>query len=546
MLGYTREEILRLSITDVVALQDVPRVAAERDRMLGGHTVLSEWTFRRKDGTCFLGEVSGKQLPDGRLQGILRDVSERKQAEETMRRNEERFRVALKDSPITVFNQDRDLRYSWIYNPQTYWQQDAIGKTDAGIIGAKKAASLTELKGRVLKTGVALRQEVVIPHNGQSYAFDITVEPLFDVAGKVVGITGASVDIAQLREMTDRLQDARDRLAQEKSYLEGEIQKELGFEEIIGRSPALLEVLKNVRVVAPTDSTVLLLGETGTGKELLARSVHSLSARRDKTFIKLNCAAVPVGLLESELFGHEKGAFTSAFNQKIGRIELADKGTLFLDEIGELPLELQPKLLRLLQDREFERLGGVRTLHVDVRIISATNRDLHQDIANKKFREDLFYRLNVFPIDLPSLRQRRTDIPILVHHFVSKHSARMGKHIDTIPDETMKVLQNWNWPGNIRELENMVERMVILSKSRVLAAPPVELNAPQEISEDNLTEMEREHVIRVLRETHGVLSGTDGAATRLGIKRTTLQSMLKRLGIELRDFRRGSGTFGPS
>jgi transcriptional regulator with GAF, ATPase, and Fis domain len=354
------------------------------------------------------------------------------------------------------------------------------------------------------------------------------------------------VDIAQLREMTDRLQDARDRLAQEKSYLEGEIQKELGFEEIIGRSPALLEVLKNVRVVAPTDSTVLLLGETGTGKELLARSVHSLSARRDKTFIKLNCAAVPLGLLESELFGHEKGAFTSAFNQKIGRIELADKGTLFLDEIGELPLELQPKLLRVLQDREFERLGGVRTLHVDVRIISATNRDLHQDIANKKFREDLFYRLNVFPIDLPSLRQRRTDIPILVHHFVSKHSARMGKHIDTIPDETMKVLQNWNWPGNIRELENMVERMVILSKSRVLAAPPVELNAPQEISEDNLTEMEREHVIRVLRETHGVLSGTDGAATRLGIKRTTLQSMLKRLGIELRDFRRGSGTFGPS
>jgi transcriptional regulator with GAF, ATPase, and Fis domain len=250
------------------------------------------------------------------------------------------------------------LRYTWIYNPQTYWQHDAIGKTDAEIVGAKKAASLTELKQRVLKTGVALRQEVVIPHNGQSYAFDITVEPLFDVAGKVVGITGASVDIAQLREMTDRLQDARDRLAQEKSYLEGEIQKELGFEEIIGRSPALLEVLKNVRVVAPTDSTVLLLGETGTGKELLARSVHSLSARRDKTFIKLNCAAVPLGLLESELFGHEKGAFTSAFNQKIGRIELADKGTLFLDEIGELPLELQPKLLRVLQDREFERLGG--------------------------------------------------------------------------------------------------------------------------------------------------------------------------------------------
>ncbi len=222
--------------------------------------------------------------------------------------------------------------------------------------------------------------------------------------------------------------------------------------------------LKKARVVAPTDSTCLLLGETGTGKELVARAVHALSSRHAKTFIKLNCAAVPSGLLESELFGHEKGAFTGAVSQKVGRIELADKGTLFLDEIGELPLELQPKLLRVLQDREFERLGGVHTLHVDVRIISATNRDLQQDIADKKFREDLFYRLNVFPIQLPALRERRADIPILVHHFVRKHSGRMGKHIETIPDETMEVLQNWIWPGNIRELENMIERMVIMTK----------------------------------------------------------------------------------
>jgi transcriptional regulator with GAF, ATPase, and Fis domain len=294
-------------------------------------------------------------------------------------------------------------------------------------------------------------------------------------------------------------------------------------------------------VVAPTDSTVLLLGETGTGKELVARSVHSLSSRRGKTFVKLNCAAVPAGLLESELFGHEKGVFTGAVNQKVGRIELADKGTLFLDEIEELPIELQPKLLRVLQDREFERLGGVHTLHVDVRIISATNRDLRQDIAAKKFREDLFYRLNVFPIDLPSLRQRRCDIPTLVHHFVRKHAARMGKHIDIVPDETMTVLQNWNWPGNIRELENMIERMVILNNGRTLAAPPVELDALQEVTDDNLTEMEREHIVRVLRETNGVRSGTDGAASRLGIKRT----MLKRFGIELQDFRGVNGTFGP-
>jgi formate hydrogenlyase transcriptional activator len=232
--------------------------------------------------------------------------------------------------------------------------------------------------------------------------------------------------------------------------------------------------------------------------------------------------------------------------RKIGRIELADKGTLLLDEIGELPLELQPKLLRVLQDREFERRGGVRTLHVDVRIISATNRDLHQDVADKKFREDSFYRLNVFPIELPALRQRRSDIPILVHHFVRKHSGRMSKHSDMAPAETMTALQNWDWPGNIRELENMIERMVILSKSRVLAAPPVELDAQQEVGEDNLMEMEREHIVRVLQETNGVLSGADGAASRLGMKRTTLQSMLKRLGIELDDYRTGKGVYGPS
>jgi len=303
-------------------------------------------------------------------------------------------------------------------------------------------------------------------------------------------------------------------------------------------------VMAKTRVVAPTDSTVLLLGETGTGKELIARSVHALSTRRDKTFVKLNCAAVPSGLLESELFGHEKGAFTSAVTQKVGRIELADKGTLFLDEIGELPLELQPKLLRVLQDREFERLGGVHTLRVDVRIIAATNRDLQQDLFDKRFREDLFYRLNVFPIELPPLRQRRDDIPMLVQYFMRKHAARMGKAIEIIPDETMHILRHWNWPGNIRELENMIERMVILSKGIVLAAPPAELSVPQELVQDDLSDMEREHIIRVLRDTNGVLSGIDGAASRLGLKRTTLQSMLKRFGIEAQEYRRVTGTFG--
>ena len=543
MLGYAREELLQLSICDIVTKDEIARIPSEVARFAGGATASSDWKFLRKDGSVFPGEVCGKQLPDGRLQGIVRDVTERKQAEEEMRRSEERFRVALKDSPITVFNQDRDLRYTWIYNPQIYWQHEVMGKTDDELLGPARAAALTTLKQRVLKTGISQQQDVTIPHNGRSYAFDMSIEPLFDAEGNTVGVTGSCIDIARLREIADRLQDATDRLAQEKSYLESEIQTELGFKEIIGQSPALREVLKKARVVAPTDSTVLVLGETGTGKELVARSVHSLSARHDQTFVKLNCAAVPSGLLESELFGHERGAFTGAVNQKVGRIELADKGTLFLDEIGELPLELQPKLLRVLQDREFERLGGVQTKRVDVRIIAATNRDLRQDIADKKFREDLFYRLNVFPIELPPLRERREDIAMLVQHFVHKHAARMGRQIIKIPDETMRILKSCNWPGNIRELENMIERMVILSKGPVLAAPPAELEG-WESSEDNLTDMEREHIIRVLRETNGVLSGTTGAASRLGVKRTTLQSMLKRFGIEPQEFRRSTGTFG--
>jgi len=507
----------------------------------------ASWT--KRNGTAIFVRETAKAIrnTEGEIayyEGTVEDITEHKRAEEALRQSEERFRVALKDSPITVFNQDRELRYTWVYNPRLYLHQEVVGKTDDEIIGSEKAARLVELKRRVLETGKAARGELQIPHNGRNYSFDLTVEPLFDAQQNIVGITGASMDIARLRELADSLQKAKDRLVQEKRYLESEIRAELGFENIIGQSPALREVLKDARVVAPTDSTVLLLGETGTGKELVARAIHSLSARQDKNFIKLNCAAVPTGLLESELFGHEKGAFTSAVNQKIGRLELADKGTLFLDEIGELPLELQPKLLRVLQDREFERLGGVRTLRVDVRVISATNRDLRKDVAEKRFREDLFYRLNVFPILMPALRERRPDIPALVHHFVQKYAARMGKRIDIVPDETMSVLENWSWPGNIRELENMIERMVILTKGEVLAAPPVELDAPQELSRDDLKEMGREHIIRILHETNGVLSGEDGAASRLGIKRTTLQSMLKRFGIEPEEFRHGTGTFG--
>ncbi len=556
MYGFaSAQEMIGKRMADMLVPDDAGNLEMMREYVGDGFRVLEHPSYevdRQGDTKVFLNSMIGV-VENGKLMrtwGIQRDVTKRVKAEEAQRRaerglveSEERFRVAIQNSPITVFCQDRDLRYTWIYNPHLLVPQAIIGKTDDEIIGADRARPLNEIKRRVLETGTGVREEVVIPHNGKSYSFDVTLEPLRDAAGSVAGITGASMDIARLRELADSLQKAKDRLVQEKRYLESEIQAELGFENIIGQSPALREVLKDARVVAPTDSTVLLLGETGTGKELVARAIHSLSARQDKNFIKLNCAAVPTGLLESELFGHEKGAFTSAVNQKIGRLELADKGTLFLDEIGELPLELQPKLLRVLQDREFERLGGVRTLRIDVRVISATNRDLRKHVAERKFREDLFYRLNVFPISMPALRERRSDIPALVHHFVEKYAARMGKRIDIVPDETMSVLENWSWPGNIRELENMIERMVILTQGETLAAPPMELDAPQELSRDDLKEMGREHIIRILHETNGVLSGEDGAASRLGIKRTTLQSMLKRFGIDPQEFR-ATGTFG--
>jgi formate hydrogenlyase transcriptional activator len=548
ILGYEVDELLKIPMRDLIVPEGREIFDAYLERLrTTGAPEKGLLCVTTKSGEVRAWEYSNTLRTEGVdkpiVRGMAHDITERRRAELALQQSEERFTVALKNSPITVFNQDCDLRYTWIYNASLCWQNDVIGKSDEELMGSKKAARLKELKRRVLDSRAGLREEVVIPHNGKTYAFDLTIEPLFDTNRKVIGITGALMDIARLHELADSLRDAKERLVQEKSYLESEIQAELGFEEVIGQSPALREVLKKARVVAPIDSTVLLLGESGTGKELVARAVHALSSRHERNFIKLNCAAVPSGLLESELFGHERGAFTGALNQKIGRVELADKGTLFLDEIGELPLELQPKLLRLVQDREFERLGGTNTLRVDVRIIAATNRDLQKDVAVRKFREDLFYRLNVFPIQLPPLRERRVDIPSLVHHFVRKHAARMGKHIEIIPAETVTALQNQSWPGNVRELENMIERMVILTKGHVLAAPPEGPDAPQEIADDDLTEMERQHITRVLRETNGVLAGPEGAATRLGIKRTTLQSMLKRFNIDLEEFRQANETF---
>jgi formate hydrogenlyase transcriptional activator len=380
------------------------------------------------------------------------------------------------------------------------------------------------------------------------------VEFLSQVAGPIA----IAIENALAYEEISQL---KDKLAEEKLYLEEQIRSELGFEQIIGNSPALKQVLHLVETVASSDSTVLLLGETGTGKELIARAIHERSRRKDRTFVKLNCAAIPTGLLESELFGHEKGAFTGAIAQKVGRMELADQGTLFLDEVGDIPAEIQPKLLRVLQEREFERLGSTHTRRVNVRLVAATNRNLEQMVSDREFRTDLFYRLNVFPIRIPPLRQRREDIPLLATYFVQKIAKQMEKRIDSVPASVIKGLVAWDWPGNIRELENFIERAVILTRGRSLDAPLSELrklntyepalgSAPRgeeeivRIVKDTISSLspkrelnehekkKRDEIVRALTECKGRVGGPDGAAARLGFHRTTLISRMKKFSID--------------
>lgn len=360
----------------------------------------------------------------------------------------------------------------------------------------------------------------------------------------------------------EEISQLKDKLAQEKLYLEEEIRSEMGFEQIIGNSSALKHVLQLVETAAPSNSTVLLLGETGTGKELIARAIHDRSRRKQRTLVKLNCAAIPTGLLESELFGHEKGAFTGAISSKVGRLELADQGTLFLDEVGDIPLEMQPKLLRALQEREFERLGSSVTRKVNIRLVAATNRDLEDMVASREFRSDLYYRLNVFPIRIPPLRDRREDIPLLVSYFVQKFANEMQKRIETIPAAIMKGLTAWEWPGNIRELENFIERAVLMTRDRSLEAPLTELqrtneegsthteqrlpkhaagertNSPADrrTVDNEYAKKQRDEIVEALTACKGRVGGTDGAAARLRINRTTLLSRMKKFGIYAKQF----------
>jgi len=413
----------------------------------------------------------------------------------------------------------------WIGNSEEFDQVDAEVDPQCAVAGFRNSC-VVPLPGRDRMLGIL----VLGKHEDTAYTRD-EVDFLVQVSSQVAVAVENSLVYGELRKL-------KDSFSEERVYLEDEIRSELNFEEIVGRSVALQRVLRQVEVVAPTDSGVLIQGETGTGKELIARAIHNLSSRRDRAFVKLNCAAIPSGLLESELFGHEKGAFTGAIMRKAGRFEVADKGTLFLDEVGDIPLELQPKLLRVLQEHEFERLGSTRTQQVDVRVIAATHRDLKQMCEEGKFRHDLYYRLHVFPLQVPPLRDRREDIPILVRHYVDKYARRMNRRIETIPSHAMEVFANYSWPGNVRELQNFIERAVILSPGSVLRPPLTELKQSSlPTAKSNLStaeEAERDRVLQAIRASNWVIGGPNGAAARLGMKRTTLAYRIRKLNISVR------------
>jgi PAS domain S-box-containing protein len=542
LFGYSLDELVGVQLWELGPFKDIKECKLAFAELQEHKYLRYECLPLTKDGRSiaveFVSNIYALSPGTQVIQCNIRDITKRKQMEEALRQSEERFRLALKNSRIAVFSQDRDLRYTWSYSSKVRTGED-LERTLDEILETADAASDTEVRRQVLETGIAERAEVQIVYGGRKHYYDVAIDPVLDFAGAVVGLTGVRIDVTELRETTEALRKAKEKLTEEKLYLEQEIDEELGFGEIIGRSKALQAVMKDVRTVAYTDATVLLLGETGTGKELVARALHRTSKRCEAGFIKMNCAAIPSGLLESELFGHEKGAFTSAVDKKIGRLELADKGTLFLDEIGEVPLELQPKLLRVLQDQEFERLGGVKTLKVNFRLIVATNRDLDEAVRHNEFRRDLYYRLNVFPIRIPPLRERREDISLLVEHFVQKFALRMERSITSIPKKTMDALKSWYWPGNVRELENVIERAVILTQGSVLAVPLGEIMAMQEERSkgQTLEAAERDHIVRALRESHGKVGGMSGAAGRLGMKRTTLQSKMKHFGIDPRSGR---------
>jgi PAS domain S-box-containing protein len=553
-LGYTRAELLSMSVRDIDTDASEGMRAEVGKRLRDSGFIMMERIHRRKNGTTFPVEVNLRKVRLDREYDVAlsRNITARKQAENALRESEQRFRAVYERSPVGIALVESRTGRILQVNPK-YCEITGLGEEE---LAGKDVRSITH-PDDVGHTSEQLRQladeelasyemeKRYVRPDGSVRWVKVQAVPMWGEGERGRWHMGLVQDITERKQseeaivaLVEEVSEARKKLAEEKLYLEQEIDAELGFGEIIGKSKALQAVMGQVGKVAASDATVLLLGETGTGKELVARAIHRLSMRSRNSFIKLNCAAIPSGLMESELFGNEKGAFTGAVSKKIGRLELADKGTLFLDEIGEIPLALQPKLLRVLQDQEFERLGGIHTLKVDFRLIAATNRGLADAVRENEFRSDLYYRLNVFPIRLPPLRERREDIRLLVEHFVQKCARRMNKSITSIPKRTVDALMGWEWPGNVRELENFIERSVILTQGSVLVAPLSELKpmtaTKEEVADESLEAAERDHILRALRESHGQIGGPRGAAMRLGLKRTTLQSKLKQLGIDPR------------
>jgi PAS domain S-box-containing protein len=571
LFGYTAEEVLGKNVNSLIVPEESLCESEElRDALKRGERINAETIRQRKDGKRLTVSyvaapvsVEGSRLE---IYGIYRDISERKKSEEKLRRSEAYLAEGQRLSHTGSWARcvrTGDLLWSressriFGIDPETRMTLniflDQVHKEDLNLVQetidrAFREKSDYEFDFRVVRSDGTVRYIHTIGH------------PVTNCAGEVAEFVGTHMDVTEQREARAALERAFEEIKQLKDqlYLENvalreEIDETSMFEEIVGNSAALRQVLAQVETVAATDSTVLIYGETGTGKELIARAIHNLGRRSGQAFVKVNCAAIPMGLLESELFGHEKGAFTGAISQRIGRFELANHGTVFLDEIGEVPLELQPKLLRVLQEREFERLGNSRTMKTDARLIAATNRDLGAMVAENKFRSDLFYRLDVFPIRVPALRERKEDVPVLVRHFVQHFSRQLGKSIDSIPASAMAALTEYNWPGNIRELQNVIERAVIVSTGPVLnvnvadlkpirlpaASTPVEepQNSEAHRAKSAMEENERQEILKILKETHWTVGGADGAAARLGVKRSTLQYRMRRLGIPSRHAR---------